>query len=52
MGFVPDVGSVSVPYEITLLSNMFCSVDKLIIVSVPYEITLLSNMKLFMTNPL
>ena len=36
---------VSVPYEITLLSNFTLSVYNTIIVSVPYEITLLSNLK-------
>ena len=35
--------SVSVPYEITLLSNTTYDVEKIIKVSVPYEITLLSN---------
>ena len=34
---------VSVPYEITLLSNIFPIFLMFIIVSVPYEITLLSN---------
>ena len=34
---------VSVPYEITLLSNLVLAVIDLILVSVPYEITLLSN---------
>ena len=34
---------VSVPYEITLLSNSVKFVKKEPIVSVPYEITLLSN---------
>ncbi len=34
---------VSVPYEITLLSNHFFKPNKSRIVSVPYEITLLSN---------
>ena len=34
---------VSVPYEITLLSNRARVVISLIFVSVPYEITLLSN---------
>ena len=34
---------VSVPYEITLLSNVLGVVLSVILVSVPYEITLLSN---------
>ena len=34
---------VSVPYEITLLSNCYLRDFKTLIVSVPYEITLLSN---------
>ena len=34
---------VSVPYEITLLSNYIIPQKKRIVVSVPYEITLLSN---------
>ena len=34
---------VSVPYEITLLSNTDTSKRLLLAVSVPYEITLLSN---------
>ena len=34
---------VSVPYEITLLSNVIALAYRLIRVSVPYEITLLSN---------
>ena len=38
---------VSVPYEITLLSNLVMAVINLISVSVPYEITLLSNPKMF-----
>ena len=36
---------VSVPYEITLLSNIALHVNKGKTVSVPYEITLLSNLK-------
>ena len=35
--------TVSVPYEITLLSNTLFGSISLILVSVPYEITLLSN---------
>ena len=35
---------VSVPYEITLLSNLFLRLVFGNTVSVPYEITLLSNM--------
>ena len=35
---------VSVPYEITLLSNVYTAYDVLLKVSVPYEITLLSNL--------
>ena len=34
---------VSVPYEITLLSNTTTNVFSVLTVSVPYEITLLSN---------
>ena len=34
---------VSVPYEITLLSNNIIAMIGISIVSVPYEITLLSN---------
>ncbi len=34
---------VSVPYEITLLSNPFVTAKAIFRVSVPYEITLLSN---------
>ena len=34
---------VSVPYEITLLSNSLLHVAYVRVVSVPYEITLLSN---------
>ena len=34
---------VSVPYEITLLSNSVVFAVVFLIVSVPYEITLLSN---------
>ena len=34
---------VSVPYEITLLSNRTCDINEYTSVSVPYEITLLSN---------
>ena len=36
---------VSVPYEITLLSNLFLRLVFGNTVSVPYEITLLSNLK-------
>ncbi len=36
--------SVSVPYEITLLSNSITMLLLLVVVSVPYEITLLSNL--------
>ena len=35
---------VSVPYEITLLSNVHAGNSKRAEVSVPYEITLLSNL--------
>ena len=35
--------TVSVPYEITLLSNMAVTEQEETAVSVPYEITLLSN---------
>ena len=38
-----DNPEVSVPYEITLLSNSYAMVYAFIVVSVPYEITLLSN---------
>ena len=34
---------VSVPYEITLLSNLKSNLNNVDFVSVPYEITLLSN---------
>ncbi len=37
------VSAVSVPYEITLLSNEPYMAFQFVIVSVPYEITLLSN---------
>ena len=37
------VFSVSVPYEITLLSNLINVFLLTLLVSVPYEITLLSN---------
>ena len=37
------IKKVSVPYEITLLSNVLGVVLSVILVSVPYEITLLSN---------
>ena len=36
---------VSVPYEITLLSNFIALRKAIYFVSVPYEITLLSNLK-------
>ena len=36
---------VSVPYEITLLSNQLMKLITTVKVSVPYEITLLSNLK-------
>ena len=36
---------VSVPYEITLLSNKRSLMNSFLTVSVPYEITLLSNSK-------
>ena len=35
---------VSVPYEITLLSNCLWVTFAVMVVSVPYEITLLSNL--------
>ena len=41
-----SIRRVSVPYEITLLSNNERDLFKLLTVSVPYEITLLSNLKL------
>ena len=44
---VPNKGTVSVPYEITLLSNGFCRNFCLRWVSVPYEITLLSNQSFY-----
>ena len=40
---VPGCGKVSVPYEITLLSNNSSNKRRNPRVSVPYEITLLSN---------
>ena len=40
---VPNKGTVSVPYEITLLSNQSFYFFLSCFVSVPYEITLLSN---------
>ena len=40
---------VSVPYEITLLSNYFTQQWDAVDVSVPYEITLLSNACLWVT---
>ena len=40
---VPSSGTVSVPYEITLLSNPTETLKPYQLVSVPYEITLLSN---------
>ena len=40
---------VSVPYEITLLSNSFDMYISKTDVSVPYEITLLSNAKVLIT---
>ena len=40
---VLNVSMVSVPYEITLLSNIDVELEGLYGVSVPYEITLLSN---------
>ena len=43
MYFQHPVTLVSVPYEITLLSNSLLCPEKIITVSVPYEITLLSN---------
>ncbi len=41
--FTVEMIRVSVPYEITLLSNLRSEEIKNDIVSVPYEITLLSN---------
>ena len=41
---------VSVPYEITLLSNIVTVAPSLGLVSVPYEITLLSNRRNNITN--
>ncbi len=41
---------VSVPYEITLLSNNNWTSITAVTVSVPYEITLLSNVPLFGLN--
>ena len=38
---------VSVPYEITLLSNKLVRIFQIVDVSVPYEITLLSNVKTY-----
>ena len=39
------VNYVSVPYEITLLSNDLVRIFQIVDVSVPYEITLLSNQR-------
>ena len=39
---------VSVPYEITLLSNLLSLCAALVEVSVPYEITLLSNITMML----
>ena len=39
------IAPVSVPYEITLLSNQKAVISGNHVVSVPYEITLLSNKK-------
>ena len=44
--------TVSVPYEITLLSNFHCKYTFFYSVSVPYEITLLSNHILGVSVPL
>ena len=41
-----EITAVSVPYEITLLSNGFFGSAVCFEVSVPYEITLLSNRRL------
>ena len=41
--FLGVIGAVSVPYEITLLSNVLVFLTSSVKVSVPYEITLLSN---------
>ena len=40
---MPESELVSVPYEITLLSNSYQVLSPSLYVSVPYEITLLSN---------
>ena len=40
---ITSIIEVSVPYEITLLSNGFVHIEECYKVSVPYEITLLSN---------
>ena len=40
---VDELNTVSVPYEITLLSNHCPKLFNRLCVSVPYEITLLSN---------
>ena len=37
-------GKISVPYEITLLSNRGSGKSSVMAISVPYEITLLSNL--------
>ena len=42
---MPESELVSVPYEITLLSNAAVFTQLNTWVSVPYEITLLSNLK-------
>ena len=43
--------SVSVPYEITLLSNVAVDIAASIAVSAPYEITLLSNITVCELRP-
>ena len=47
---MPESDLVSVPYEITLLSNTITAFIIKFIVSVPYEITLLSNIQYLMLN--
>ena len=42
---MPESDLISVPYEITLLSNIKNITIIMSMISVPYEITLLSNLK-------
>ena len=47
---IMNYNRVSVPYEITLLSNLKSNLNNVDFVSVPYEITLLSNLKSNLNN--